>query len=275
MGTPVIDSDLAAWATHLQRQQLAATSIKGYVGNVERCARWSGKPARDLTADDIAAWLEHRPYAAWTKVRYLESLRQWGRWCAKTGRAPKGMTKGLRKPRTPGPDPDPITLDQWRALLAHVRDDDRMTAAVLLGGLAGLRIHEIAKFRGGDLDPWRKTLTVVGKGGKPARLPADDRLVRHARRMPPGLWFPNARDAGRPRPSTTLGWALSCTMRAAGIEGGHPHQLRAFLATQLNAAGVPLPEIARMLRHSQVATTMYYVAADEAALRAALPRVAA
>jgi integrase/recombinase XerD len=46
---------------------------------------------------------------------------------------------------------------------------------ILLAVLAGLRVHEIAEFRGEDIDPDARTLRVTGKGGRTDTIPLPSR----------------------------------------------------------------------------------------------------
>lgn len=55
-----------------------------------------------------------------------------------------------------------------------------MKAMVLLAGLDGFRVHEIAKFHGSQIDHEAHTVEVEGKGGVIAVLPAPQ-LLGHAK----------------------------------------------------------------------------------------------
>jgi integrase/recombinase XerD len=53
---------------------------------------------------------------------------------------------------------------------------------ILLAALAGLRVHEIAKICGEDVDIDSRTLRVTGKGGRTETLPRHPILVESPRR---------------------------------------------------------------------------------------------
>ncbi|TSD95287.1 hypothetical protein FOS14_18145 [Skermania sp. ID1734] len=90
--------------------------------------------------------------------------------------------------RPPGTgQPRPVTRGQFERLIAT--SDSELRAMCLLQGLAGLRVAEVARFHGNQLDAEAGTLTVTGKGGSTYTLPAHPLILAHARRMPAGYWF--------------------------------------------------------------------------------------
>jgi integrase/recombinase XerD len=93
--------------------------------------------------------------------------------------------------------------------------------------------------------------------------------------MPDGLWFPSRHDPSSPRPAVSVGNSMSRAMRRAGIPDGHPHQLRAWYATELVRAGVPLTTVRVLMRHSQLSTTQAYVLVGGDECSAAVLRLAA
>ena len=51
--------------------------------------------------------------------------------------------------------------------------------------------------------------------------------------------------------------------KIAGVEHAHPHKFRRTLATMLIAHGMPIQEVAAILGHEKLDTTMKYVALDK------------
>jgi site-specific recombinase XerD len=49
----------------------------------------------------------------------------------------------------------------------------------------------------------------------------------------------------------------------AGVDHVHPHKFRRTLATMLIAHGMPIQEVAAILGHEKLDTTMKYVALDQ------------
>ena len=60
----------------------------------------------------------------------------------------------------------------------------------------------------------------------------------------------------------------------AGVENVHPHRFRRTLATSLSRHGMPIQEVAAILGHEKIDTTMRYVEMDDDNIRSAYRRYA-
>jgi len=135
---------------------------------------------------------------------------------------------------------------------------------ILLGAYAGLRVGEIAKIRGEDVDLITRSITVTGKGDKRRDIPLHPVRQHLATQMPPRLWwFPtwvgNARyAAGGPMLGNSVSAVISKTMDRTGIPGT-PHALRHWFGTALRASGVDSLVIKELMGHESIATTAIYV----------------
>lgn len=155
----------------------------------------------------------------------------------------------------------PITDEQLRNLLS-VRMNHRTRVMILLAAYAGLRVHEIAKVRGEDVDPMARMIRVVGKGNVTADLPLHQVLVDAARTMPrKGWWFPgNSRRPGQPIRSRGVADIIGQAMDRAGIPGGTAHRLRHTYGSKLVSGGfADLVTAQNLLRHANLNTTQIYV----------------
>lgn len=136
----------------------------------------------------------------------------------------------------------------------------RTKVMILLAAFAGLRVHEIAKVRGEDVDPMARTLRVTGKGNVTAVLPLHPVLVEAAKDMRKGWWFPgNSRRAGLPIRSRGVADFVGQAMDRAGIPGGTAHRLRHWYGTTLVGDGADLRTAQTLLRHANLNTTAIYV----------------
>jgi site-specific recombinase XerD len=139
----------------------------------------------------------------------------------------------------------------------------------------GLRAGEVARLRVEDLD-WRLGEIVVhGKGGRVDRLtlPVDvgDAIVAYLEHGRPG-WpfrevFLKVRAPEGPISSGCVNAIVREAGRRAGVQGAHAHALRHSAASEMLAMGVPLDEIAQVLRHTSTLTTSIYAKLDAEALR--------
>ncbi len=136
----------------------------------------------------------------------------------------------------------------------------RTRVKILLAALAGLRVHEIAKVRGEDVDIDGRVLRVTGKGGRTDNIPLHNLLVAAAMTMPKrGWWFPaNGRRPGEHLRDKSVSDIIGDAMRRADVPGT-PHSLRHWYGTNLVAAGADLRTAQTLLRHAHLQTTAIYV----------------
>lgn len=130
---------------------------------------------------------------------------------------------------------------------------------ILLAAFQGLRAHEIAKFRGEDVDHTARQLTVKGKGGVEKVLPLHPIVEKYAQDFPNrGYWFAGQTENGghiHPRSVTDC---VAGVFRRAGIPTGAAHRLRHTYATRLVQGGHNLRIIQELLRHASLQTTQIY-----------------
>lgn len=231
-------------------------TVEERIGTVRRLAGWCGHSPEHLTAGDIARWLAAGEWAPSTRATYHGHLAAFFRWCVAQGVRPDDPMALVCVPRRPRGEPRPIA-DEQLARLIGVLNRRRTRAMVLLAALAGLRVHEIAKLRGEDVDIVARTVVVVGKGAVRATLPLHSQLVALAETMPrAGWWFPSVK-GGHVR-ARSVGDAIRDAMVRAGVPGT-AHQLRHWFGTTLVDDGADLATAQKLLRHASLATTQVYV----------------
>jgi len=139
----------------------------------------------------------------------------------------------------------------------------------------GLRACEVARLSLDDID-WRAgELTIRGKGSTIERLPLPHDVgealvsyVRDGRQTSPSREvFLSARAPLRALSSAAVTAVVRYACDRAGIERVGAHRLRHTVATELLRAGVPLAQIAPILRHASVSTTAIYAKVDREALQ--------
>ncbi len=203
----------------------------------------------------IVRWLA-QDWSPATRATYHSYLRAWFGWLhTQELRADNPMVK-VGAPKYPDRLPRPVQSDDLARLLASpLRKKTRVM--ILLAALAGLRVHEIAKIRGEDIEGG--SLRVRGKGGRIAVVPLHPILQEVAVGMPArGWWFPaNSRLPGEHVRSKSVSDVVGRAMRRAGV-AGTPHSLRHSFATGLLEAGSDLRTVQELLRHRSVATTQVY-----------------
>jgi len=146
---------------------------------------------------------------------------------------------------------------------------------------SGIRVGELCGLDLSDLDPGRRLVRVLGKGGKeravPYGTPAEGALRRWLR-LRPALVGPDAGQAmflgarGRRVDPRAVRALVHCRARAAGVPDLAPHGLRHSAATHLVEGGADLRAVQELLGHATLATTQIYTHVSAERLRATYER---
>ena len=246
----------------------------------------------DLDADVIAAYGRHlavaggrhgRPAAPATVRVYLSMIRALAR--------DLGLEQAVEDVRVPGHEPGPpetITDTDYANVL---RVPDRRTLAgkrdyafLRVLGDCGLRSAELRGLRARDLRRPRANarhhrLYVRGKGGREREVPVPEAvhqaleawtavhpLARRVALLDDQPLFVRLGRHGDQQPLPLSAVAVHRLVRrhclAAGVPErlAHPHALRAYWATRLLEAGVPVHEVSARLGHVDLRTTARYAA---------------
>jgi integrase/recombinase XerD len=206
----------------------------------------------------LAGWLS--AYDGWTRRTYQVHLRSLYRWLVEAQHLPENPVTRIRSKPTPRCRPTPLSAEELERCLDA--SQGRLRAWLLLGALAGLRAHEIAKVRGEDVT--EQSLRVVGKGGTDCTVPLHPELWSLAQAYPrQGWWFPTH----MPGPGHVTGSRVSQEIRALfrqlGIDQGAAHRLRHTYGTTLGRAGVPIRVVQELMRHASLSSTERYLGVDE------------
>jgi integrase/recombinase XerD len=211
------------------------------------------------TPIDIIKWMgKHTEWSASTAATYHSYLRSWYSWLSIMGYRDDNPMVKIAAPKYPDRVPRPVSDDDLVRLLT-TRMRHRTRVMILLAALAGLRVSEISRVRGKDMDLKTPRMYVEGKGGSKSWLPLHPLLVETALTMPrKDWWFPaNSRRPGQHIHGKSVSDIIGNTMRRAGIPGT-PHSLRHWTGTTLLDDGADLRTVQELLRHKSVATTQIY-----------------
>lgn len=261
-------SEVEQWITVQTAEGKAKRTIQDRRTTMARFERDTGSPAIAASVAQVTAWLARDPdqRAAISIASDLSKLRAFYRWALLSGIRHDDPTAQIKAPRRPRSQPRPVSPEQFWRLIEQAQTPE-LRAMLLLAGLAGLRVHEVAKFHRRDLDTEAGTITVVGKGGHLAILPAHWLIVEQSEAMPLGYWFPSQR--GRHFERRTVSQRIRLHMIACRVPGT-PHCLRHFFGTELVSQGSDLRVVQELMRHSQLSTTAAYVGVADGRKRAAI-----
>lgn len=223
---------------------------------------------------DIVKWLGRHPdWSGSTAATYNSYLRSWFGWLAVMDyRSDNPMIK-VASPRYPDRLPRPVSdSDLGRLLTSPMHHRTRVM--IMLAALAGLRVSEISRVRGEDIDVAAPRIYILGKGGSRHWLPFHPLLVGAATTMPRrGWWFPaNSRRPGDHVHSKSVSDIIGQAMRRAGASGT-PHSLRHWTGSTLLDDGADLRTIQEILRHRQLNTTAIYTRVPDERRHSAVNRL--
>ncbi|MDA8312777.1 MAG: tyrosine-type recombinase/integrase [Actinomycetota bacterium] len=270
----------------LQERAVARSTAAVYVARARRFLGWCAPSGEvvGLRASDVtdAVLRESTALSASATKLFVTALRVFLRFCFIEGLTPNDLSGAAlsvaRRRRSSLPKGiGPSVADALLRSCDRRRSKGRRDYAILLVLVRlGLRAGEVAGLRLEDID-WRAGEVVVrGKGRHEDRLP-----------LPSDVGEAIAAYLQRGRPRTTghrevflravapigpLGTnGISGIVRAACLRAGVPvvraHRLRHTVACQMADRGVPLPEIARALRHRSISSTAEYARVDVERLR--------
>jgi integrase/recombinase XerD len=176
--------------------------------------------------------------------------------------------------------PRPLTAAQVLALLEacdpaeSVGSRDR--AVIVVMRRMALRSAEIAALRLEDVDWVGGTVLVRGKAGRIDRMPlptdVGEALVAYLRggrpATPARTVFVRAVAPFTPLGRSSVSAIVARAARRAGLGTVHGHRLRHTAASETLNAGASLDEVAQLLRHEGVASTVIYAKVDRSRLTA-------
>lgn len=284
---------LAAFDDHLRRARSVCAGTRGNYARwvrefLDGCFPDGRVRVEELGTREVIAFISatSRRYQPRTLELVATSLRSFFRFCRAQGLGSEGLedTVPVVPHRRSGlvRHLDSRALEEFIASLGTASPRDR--AMILCMARLGLRVGEVCRLRLDDLD-WRQGVISVRtrKTGHGARLPLSSEvgqaLAEYLQRGRPEtaareVFVLNSQRRGEPINGGAVGRVVQRALERAGIEaptrGGN--LLRHSLATDLQAKGASLIDIAGLLGHSCLATTRIYAAVDVDALKeVALP----
>lgn len=270
---PVTIRDMDAYAKWLQEgnytstrrlgaRRMAKRSAMAHAAHIASVSSHASVHPTRITVEQMQSWLDSHQH---TRETYRNrALRAW-RYFAEFADI-EDPTEGIMRFAEPveEPRPRPAQPECVAALLGH--RDPRVIAMTVLGAVAGLRRSEIAMVRGTDFslrnERWR--IRVQGKGNKVRAIILGDRSMELIRLVcTPGV------SRGRLFPELSgdvdkSGDQVGDILATAALESGYrmtAHQLRHYAATALYELTGNLEAVRRMMGHTDIKTTMKYVAA--------------
>jgi len=200
-----------------------------------------------------------------SRVKKLERLRSWLKFCVESKWADENHARNLKVPKVDDPPTLPFSREEMAKILAAFEaygksagfaNAQRLKAFVLLLRYSGMRIGDCVKCRADRIEGNRLFL-YTQKTGTPVRCVLPDFVLRElelAPRSSEGYFFWTGQSTLH---SATGKWQrrLQRLFELAGVQGGHAHRFRDTFSIALLQAGIPLDRVSVLLGHRNVRIT--------------------
>lgn len=257
-------------------------TVRAYVGDVESLAAFSQERGTvfvgELSLLGLRAWLadqERRGLSRSTLARRAASARVFTEWAVERGVLSVDVAARLASPKRTHRLPAVLTADQAAAVLdvaAETADSPlglRDLAILETLYATGIRVGELVGLDVDDIDMTRRTVRVLGKGGRertvPFGVPAEHALSAWLAEGRPALAGPASGAAallgargGRIDPRTVRAVVHRTVGAVDGAADIGPHGWRHTSATHVLEGGADLRAVQEILGHASLATTQIY-----------------
>lgn len=263
------DDLLDAYVSAMQIQGRSGKTIARYIYLIRRMMAAVRVPTRHITVYHLRQYLASEKARGITD-RTLESNRQvynaYFNWLFREkliDTNPVANLGAIRCAKKIKAVYSEVEIEKLKFCCRTVRD--RAIISFLLS--TGCRIGEVCRLNREDVDLANMECRVLGKGNKERTVFLDavtamllrDYLAQRTDESP-ALFA--GRGSSRLSPNG-IRKMLDVLARAAGVEHVHPHKFRRTLATGLIRHGMPIQEVAAILGHDKLDTTMQYVVLDK------------
>lgn len=272
------DDLLEAYISAMEVQGRSPKTIERYRYLIGRMTAAVKVPTRSITVYHLRRYIADEK-ARGLSDRTLEGFRQcysaYFNWLQRENlietnpTANLGAIKCVKKLKA-------IYTDVDMERLKRVCPTKRDLAIISFLASTGCRISEMTQLNRDDVDLVNLECTVLGKGNKertvfldPVAGMAISEYLAQRKDDSPALF------AGKGTPRIHPGGVRAMLVRIAGVaevDHVHPHKFRRTLATNLIRHGMPIQEVASILGHDKLDTTMEYVVLDKSGVKNAYRR---
>lgn len=279
-GAEYEDDLLDAYLSALEVQGRSPLTIERYKYIIQRMQSEVKTPTRQITVYHLRRYLQAEK-ARGISDRTLEGIRQtfsaYFNWLHREGLIESnpvsnlGAIKYQKKTKDLYSDAD---MENMKFECATIRD----RAIICFLRATGCRISEVTALNRDDIDFANLECKVLGKGNKERIVFMDEVAAMTL------LSYLNSRTddeealfIGKRKNRMTphgIRQMLVELGKRANVQHVHPHKFRRTAATNLIKHGMPIQEVATLLGHDKLDTTMQYVVLDKSTLQSSYRRYA-
>lgn len=257
-------------------------TVRAYVGDLESLADFARERethrVSDLTLLALRGWLadqERRGLSRSTLARRSASARVFTEWAVERQILAVDVAARLASPKRAHRLPSVLTADQATAVLDAAGEAANSPVGLrdfaILETLyaTGIRVGELVGLDVDDIDLTRRTLRVLGKGGRERTVPfglpaeravgawlAEGRPVLAGAESGPAVFLGTR--GGRIDPRTVRSVVHRTVAAVEGAADISPHGWRHTSATHVLEGGADLRAVQEILGHASLATTQIY-----------------
>lgn len=198
-------------------------------------------------------------------------------WLHEEGLIRKNPASNLATVKQPKEIKHPFSAVEIKKL-KDAATNPRESALIEFFLATGCRVSEVCSVNRSDIDFKRQSLIVTGKGAKQRTVYLDDvtcmvlqNYLKTRKDFSPALFVGQGTDR---MAADGLRRVLNKIAKRAGVENVHPHRFRRTLATNLIDHGMSIQEVAAILGHDKLDTTMRYVFINQRNVESAYRRYA-
>lgn len=263
-----------------ERKRLAGKSeatIERYRYILTRVLTFCNKPIAEVTEGDLNTFIEVYKRISHVSNCTLEGFRlcisSFFTWHHERGYIPKNPARGIdpiKVPKTVKRAYSDEELEKIKNGCKTLRDK----AIVEFLYTTGVRISEMVALNRSDISIEDKSIIVYGKGAKEREVYMTDVSLMYLsaylyqrKDENEALFVSNKAPHGRLTAAGVRSMLKQIGM-ATDIEKVHPHRFRTTCATNLLKKGMPIEEVAQILGHEKLQTTLMYALVDKEKVKA-------
>lgn len=247
-------------------------SIRYYESTIRNMLDEIGKPERQITTEDLRAYLDAYQRRGSVSRVTLDNVRRilssFFSWLEDEEYIVKSPVRRIHKVKT-GETVKETYSDESLELMRDHCDNARDLAMIDLLSSTGIRVGELVKLNRGDIDFENRECVVFGKGDKQRRVYFDARTKVHLQK-----YLAEREDSEealfvslqKPYPRLQIS-GVEIRLRKIGrelnLDKVHPHKFRRTLATMAIDKGMPIEQVQKLLGHQSIDTTLQYAMVNQ------------
>lgn len=261
------DSLLAAFITAKKLEGCSEKTLAYYQKSIEAVLQAIGKEVRQITTDDLRAYLTS--YQATNRVSKVtidnvrRNLSSFFSWLEDEDFIIKSPVRRIRRIKTAKVIKETYS-DENLEVMRDRCTNERDLALIDLLASSGMRAGELVKLNRADIDFEERECVVFGKGSKERYVYFDARAKIHlqnylaARQDDNPALFVSLRAPYRRLQIGGLEIRLRQLGKRLNLPKVYPHKFRRTMATAAIDKGMPVEQLQKLLGHERIDTTMHY-----------------